>query len=112
MLLQALGFLGQQRQKAVNNLYSTQSSLCEELASGIEGYVDTLKSIIPAASHSRIFNGLGQLQAVSVSILTKLSARTTTYIYPDNTPVKLYIEALADIYWIHVSPMLYYFNVI
>ncbi len=53
--------MGQQRQRAINNLLSTQLTLTDELKMGVETYIDPLISVLPPDVHNRIFMGLHQV---------------------------------------------------
>lgn len=110
--------MGQHRQRAVNNLLTTQLSVTEELRSGVETYVDPLLSLLPPDAHQRMFAGLKQarifcfvatvviislqLCAVSMVIASQVKARCISFT-DSSAPVNSYVESLADIYWVHVS---------
>ncbi len=53
--------MGQQRQRAVNNLLTTQFTVTEELRSGVETYMEPLVSILPSETYQRMFAGLKQV---------------------------------------------------
>lgn len=55
----------------MNNLLKAESAFCEELAVGIETYIDPLRSILPESKHTVMFLGLtevGQKKLISDTV--------------------------------------------
>ena len=46
----------------MNNLLNAESAFCEELAVGIETYVDPLRSILSETIHTAMFLGLTEVK--------------------------------------------------
>ena len=45
----------------MNNLLNAESAFCEELAVGVETYVDPLRRILPESIHTAMFLGLTEV---------------------------------------------------
>ena len=75
-VFQSLGAMGQQRQRAVQTLLTTEQGLCDRLTMGVETYVDPLRSVLPQESHQKMFLGLTKVindQSDSSKVLCHLS---------------------------------------
>ncbi len=48
--------------QAMNNLLNAESAFYEELAVGVETYIDPLRSILPDSIHTTMFLGLTEVK--------------------------------------------------